>query len=480
MSTRRSLGFAFLDRYASLAVGVASSMILARLLTPAEVGVFSVAMALLALVQTVRDLGAGQYLLQERELTTDRIRAVWAVQLALGLGLGALVALASTPVAGFYAEPRMRDIMLLLALNYVVNPFGSVTYAWLMREMRYDAIAFIRFSSTLSGAVASVLLARAGHGPISLAWGSLCTTCVNALVAVMFRPSGYPWRPGIREVRRVLAFGTRLTSTSIVETVASAAPEFVLGKLQGLAAAGLYSRANGLVAMIDRLVTDAVYSVSVSLFSKEARESRDLAASFVNALSYVTALSWSFSLTLVFIAHPAIRVLYGPQWDASSDVARLLAAAMVFAAPVPVCMAALIGSGAVGKVLRATLTSGACTVVFVAIGAWVGMIEASAAMLLSAVFAGVVWLRIAHDVLGFEWRALLTSAAASLRVALATAAIPALTCAALGPRPAQSALALAIASVGAVAGFFAGLHLAQHDLAHEVARIAEGLRRRAP
>ena len=125
MTTRRALVFSFLDRYASLLIAVASSMVIARLLTPAEIGVFSITMVLLMFVSAVRDMGAGQYLIQEKDLTTERLRAVWAVQLGLGLALACLVLLASYPVAIFYDEPRMRDIMLVVALNYAVNPFGA-------------------------------------------------------------------------------------------------------------------------------------------------------------------------------------------------------------------------------------------------------------------------------------------------------------------------------------------------------------------
>ena len=72
-------------------------------------------MVLLMFVATVRDMGAGQYLVQERELTIERIRAVWAVKLGLGLALAGVVLLASYPVALFYKEPRMRDIMLVVS-----------------------------------------------------------------------------------------------------------------------------------------------------------------------------------------------------------------------------------------------------------------------------------------------------------------------------------------------------------------------------
>jgi len=109
-------------------------MVIARLLTPQDIGIFSVTMVLLAYVATVRDMGSGGYLVQERELTPDRVKAVWAVQLGLGILLSVVVLLVSAPVAIFYDEPRMRNIMLVVALNYAINPFGSLTYAWQIRK----------------------------------------------------------------------------------------------------------------------------------------------------------------------------------------------------------------------------------------------------------------------------------------------------------------------------------------------------------
>ncbi|MBK9705052.1 MAG: oligosaccharide flippase family protein [Betaproteobacteria bacterium] len=111
MTTRKSLAFSFLDRYGSILISIVSSMVIARLLTPGEIGTFSVTMVLLMFVATVRDMGAGQYLIQEKNLTIERIRAVWAVQLGLGVALACLVLLVSYPVAIFYDEPRMLTMV---------------------------------------------------------------------------------------------------------------------------------------------------------------------------------------------------------------------------------------------------------------------------------------------------------------------------------------------------------------------------------
>ncbi len=384
MSTRSSLFFSFLDRYASLAVAVVSSMFIARLLTPAEIGVFSVTMVLLIFVNTVRDMGAGQYLVQEKELTADRIRAVWTVQLGIGLGLAFLVLMASYPVAAFYEEPRMRDIMLVVALNYAINPFGALTNAWLVREMRFDGVALMRFLSTLSGALVSIWLAWQAYGPISLAWGALTATAVNACVAVFYRPKSFPWLPGLREFKRVFAFGSQLTAGSIANVISNSAPELLLGKLQGLAAVGFFSRSMGLVQMVNRLFVDAVAGVCLPWFASQLRETGGMSESFLKATAYVTALGWSFCLATICLAHPMIRVLYGSQWDPAVDLTRLLAVAGLFSLPASLCQTALLSSGAVTTIRRVAIASMLQKMAFVAVGASQGLMHLAVAIVASA------------------------------------------------------------------------------------------------
>jgi len=121
MSTRKAFVFSFVDRYAGLAVHVVSAMVIARLLSPNEIGVYSLTMVLVGFIATFRDLGAGQYLVQKKNLTTDDVRATWAVQLGLGIIFASIIGVASIPVSHFYAEPRMTTIMLVLAVNVFVS-----------------------------------------------------------------------------------------------------------------------------------------------------------------------------------------------------------------------------------------------------------------------------------------------------------------------------------------------------------------------
>ena len=476
MSTRRSLFFSFLDRYASLIIAVASSMVIARLLTPAEIGVFSVTMVLLMYVSTVRDMGAGQYLLQEKELTTDRIRAVWAVQLGLGLGLACIVLLASYPVAVFYNEPRMRDILLVVALNYAINPFGSLTYAWLMREMRFESVALMRFSAGLGGALISTWLAWKGHGPISLAYGSLASTAVNAMMAVYYRPKSFPWLPGLAEIRRVLVFGSQLTVSSIVATMANSAPELILGKLQNLTAVGLYSRAGGLVQMFNRLFVDAVGAVCLPWFAKQSRERGSFVEPFLKATAYVTAFGWSFCMAVICLAHPMVRVLYGNQWDQSVDLVRILAVAMAFIVPAALCQTALLSAGAVITIGRVTIFSAIQSVVFVVLGASQGLMALGCAMIASAAMTATIWLRATSRHIDLPLAGLLRSLRKSMLVALLAAIGPALALWLYGPYPESFLMPLVLGVVGGFTGFVAGIVILNHPLQVELLTIWSAIR----
>jgi O-antigen/teichoic acid export membrane protein len=468
MTTRRALAFSFLDRYASLLLSIVSTMIIARLLTPGELGIFSVTMVLIGFLSSLRDLGAGQYLVQERDLTAERQRATWTVLLGMGCFMALLVLLAAWPVARFYAEPAMVPIMLVIAVNFAVNPFGSLTYAWLMREMRFDVVALMRFGGSLAGAVVSVVLAWRDWGPISLAYGSLASTLVTALIGMAYRPAHFHWMPGLAQVRRVIGFGGKISASALLGNVGAGAPELALGKLQDLAAAGLYSRGNGLAAMFHRLVMDATNAVALPLFAKAQREQGSSVEPWLRAVSYVCALGWSFLGGVALLAWPLTRVLYGDQWDGSVRVTQIVCMALIIALPAALSPHLLIGNGHAGRVLRVIVAVTLVQVAAVATGAWFGLEHTAVGYLVAQVFMVVAWLRASNRAIQFEWQALLQVLWHSAKVAALTLLVPLAFVLAFSFRPTSPMAMLSGVLPLCALTFYAALRLTAHPLLAEV------------
>jgi O-antigen/teichoic acid export membrane protein len=480
VNIRQSLVFSYLDRYASLVVNIGSSMVIARLLTPGDIGTYSVTMVLLTFVATVRDMGAGGYLVQERNLTVERVRAVWAVQLGLGLLLALGVLAASVPVSMFYNEARMRDILMVVALNYAINPFGSLTYAWQIREMRFDSLAIVRFCATITGAAVSIYLAWHGLGPISLAWGSLASTVVNALMAIHYRPSWFPWLPGFKEIRRVLAYGSQTTGASMIDTVFANAPELLLGKLQDMTATGLYSRASGLVQMFDRIVLSGIGSVAVSWFANQSRAHNSIAQPFLKATSYVTALGWPFAIAMVFLAHPVMRILYGHQWDGAVDITRVLAISFAVGLPAQMCISSLMALGNASQVLRSAALTTALSLPFIAAGAYFGALELAVGLIATSLLRMIYWLRAAQAAAQFEWKQLRRVLFHSAIVGLGAGVGPLLAFLEFGARPANIWPEILLGSLGALLGFVATIYLSRHPLMDELQSVKAKIFKTAP
>lgn len=476
MSARKSLMYSMMDRYASLAISIASSMLIARLLTPTEIGIFSVTMVMLVMLTTVRDMGAGSYLIQVQDPTVEKVRAVWSVQLGLGFGLACIVLAISYPASMIYHEPRMQSILMVVALNYAINPFGSITYAWLMREMKFETVAVMRFASSVGGAVVSGYLAWRHYGPISLAYGSLTATAINAVVASYFRPAWFPLRPGIKGIREVLGFGSRLTGSTIATSLSGSAVELVLGKLQGLAAAGFYSRASGLLQMFNRLFADAVGSVCLPWFSKQLRESGSFTATFVKATSYASVIGWPFCIGIFFLAHPTIRLLYGDQWDASVGLARLLSVAMALSVPAVLCNVALLASGAVSQIARLSAICALFGFLSLAGGATHSLLGLGVGSIIAAIFSSFVWLTATGEQLQLPMLRLAATLGQSALVAAASSIGPVGSFFVYGATPGQVAAPLVLGVSGSVLGFLLGAYFLKHPIREEFSFIWNKLR----
>ena len=110
-SVRRALAISFIERYALIVLSLASNILLARLLTPTEIGLYSVSLAAIGIAQVLRDFGIGTYLIQEKNLTNKSIGTAFGLSLLLGMILFGLCYFCA-PIAGdIYDKPTITIIL---------------------------------------------------------------------------------------------------------------------------------------------------------------------------------------------------------------------------------------------------------------------------------------------------------------------------------------------------------------------------------
>lgn len=421
---RKALLINFAQNYSIIVLQFAGSIILARLLSPGEIGIFSVASALIALAQAVRDFGVGQYIIQERELTQDRIRAAFSVSLLVAVILAAMTAGLSGVAAEFYREPGVRNVMLVLSINFLLIPYGQITLGYLQREMKFSAVAQVKIGATVVHFLVSLAFAYAGHSFMSLAYASLANVLASAAIANLHRPRDMPWRLGFGEVRRVLNFGAFSVMSNLAAALAKGTADLVVGRMMSLVAVGLFSRAGGLIEIFNQGVMNALWAVALPHFSKTVREGGDVRGDYLRSAVLITGVAWPFFVVLAMLGEPVVLVLYGEGWRDCVPLIKWFCVAYWVIAPFYLFSSVLIAIGQIGKVMWVELASLPVQFGLYVAGALSGDLEvvAAASVAYQGFKAVFVYLLLSRH-LDFRLRAFVGALWQSLGVTLGTSAI---------------------------------------------------------
>jgi O-antigen/teichoic acid export membrane protein len=323
--TRRSLGISVLDSYLGVALQLASTVLLARLLTPEEFGVFAVAAVFSALASSMRTFGVAEYLIQQRELSTATLRAAFAVVLMSAWTLGLLINLIAPLVAAFYGRAEIGHVLHVLSISFFVTPIGAITLACCRRDMRMGPIFVASLSANIVSFAVAIGLALQGAGTMSLAISVVSGSITTALVALFFRPPDLPRWPSLTGTPQILRFGKHVSGIFLFGQMGNGAPEMIIGKAAGVVPVAFFSRAHGLVELFNRVVLQAIWPVLLPALAEKARGAPgELNVAFLRGTSLLTVVAWPILAGMALLAWPAVRIVYGVQWLEAVPLAPVL------------------------------------------------------------------------------------------------------------------------------------------------------------
>jgi len=477
--TRHSLLISFAEKYIALVLNVVGSMIVARLLTPAEIGTYSIGAVVVGMAQLVREFGVSQYLVQEKHLSDDKIRAAFTLTVIVAWTMALLLVLLSNEMAAFYGEPQVRMVLRVLAVNCLLIPFGSITPIYLRRQLKFGALWCINVLSALAQFGVSVGMAASGFGFMSLAWAAVAGTGAAVLASLYFRPKEMPWKPGLRGVKPLLSFGVYATSANILDESGIAAPDLIIGKIVNMEGVGLFDKAQGVLNIFDLLVTRAVSPVVLPIYAALAREDKDVKGAFLKLCSYMAILAWPFFAVLGILALPVIRVLYGDQWDACAPLTRIMCLGFALFVLFGMSREILVAMGQVKMRARLEAIAVSARIAGIAIAAPFGLEAVAWSVLATTILRSMLIYRGIAHLVDLRWREWIAAVSPGLIITGYASVIPLIVINTMGLDH-GALLPTAAGGAGAIAGWIIGLILTNHPLKHDLIAMLTQLRQRLP
>jgi len=300
-------------------------IVLARLLMPADFGVFAMATAFVWILMTVGDLGLASAVLQQRELNERQASAVFYINLLAGFAFGGLFLLSSPLLGWFYGDPQVTKVAAVLSIIFVFSSFTAVQQALLRRALWFDVLLRAQVAASAVASIMAVVLGLNGAGYWALAVRALIEPLIYAIV--IWIAAG--WRPTRAEkddtVRSLLRFGLYSLGASLMYSVGRNANNVFIGWRHGSAELGPFVLATRLFFLPVQQISWPLGHVMVPILSRLREDTDTLKEWYLKLLRLLTFISFPPFFSLAICADDVINVIAGPQWSQAGDILKLLA-----------------------------------------------------------------------------------------------------------------------------------------------------------
>lgn len=403
---RRSFALSAASKYTKFLLVFGSNVVIARLLTPEEIGVYGVAAVLAGIAQIFRDMGIGQYLIREPEINVSKLRVAFTLMSTMAWSLGAGLVFASSWVAELYAEPTLQSVLRIQAIAFFIVPFGAISLTLLKREFRFGAVYFVEVAANVAQPAVAISLALLGFGSESLAWASVASVLVTSLGAVIARRDRFAFSPSFRGAKAVLGFGGYVTVTQLLGTLNRDIPELLISKWMGMPALAFFSKAMLPSTIFSQFVMGALNPVLLPAYSKKHHEA-DVEQPFLYGVACLSALVVPGLVLISLLADWVIMVMFGGQWGPAVDPMRIFAIATAVGAVTATLSPLLVAMGHPQAPMKVQLIVVPIRVALVAAAIPYGLLGVAFAWLVSGILGAMLQVYMLRRIVGIRWRELL-------------------------------------------------------------------------
>lgn len=322
---RRAAPWAAAESLFSAAATLLSTLIVARLLTPSDFGLASIAFAVVAIVQLLAFAGVPQAMLRTPSLTPRLSDQGFWVLLALGAVATLACWLLAAPLARFYGAPLLFWLVAVQALDCLLQALVQFPTALLTRKMRTRSLALRMLWFKAVSIAATVAAAASGLGAWSLVAGSLAGSLASVALLWRTQPRLPRWRGVDASLLPLLRMGWLIMAETALTTLAVRGFVLLFGKFHGLHDLGLLNFAMRLVDELGAMITASIGRVSLSFFARAHRAGHDLARLFEVGSHAITLAILPVFLGLAAVAGDAVPLVFGDRWQAAVPAVQLLA-----------------------------------------------------------------------------------------------------------------------------------------------------------
>ena len=312
------MGFKLFDK----SVGLISTLVLARVLTPSDFGLVAMATAVVALLELMGAFGFDSALIQRQNTERRHYDTAWTFNVLFGVCIAAMLVLLAVPAAGFYREPRLALMLPVLAIGALIGGFENIGTVAFRKELNFSMEFKFLLAKRLASFAVTVSLALAYRS----FWALIAGTIAGKLIAVLISYRLHPYRPRLTLAARadLLHFSKWLFISNLIQFLHSRSTDFILGRTVGSHGLGIYNIAAEIATMPSTELIAPLNRAVYPAYARLATTPNKLHERFFEVFGIISLIAFPVSVGLYCISGLLVSLLLGSQWMGAVPIMQIV------------------------------------------------------------------------------------------------------------------------------------------------------------
>ena len=304
-----------IQKYSSMFISIAVTMVLARIFTPEQFGVIAISTVLINFLSIFSTMGIGPAIIQRKDLDIEDYNNIFSFTLIVGLVLSLLFFCLAKPIARFYNDDDLIPICRILTISLFFASVNMVPNALMSKNKRFKELAIRTFILSVISGVFSIIAALLGFGIYSL----LITPVINSIGIFLFNRRFYPViisrNFSLSPIKKIYSYSVYQFSFEISNFFANNLDKLLIGKLISSADLGYYDKSHHLMKLPTSMLTSVVSPVIQPFMSEHQDNMKQISDSHNAIVKIISTFSFPVAAILFFTGPEIIEVFFGKGWE---------------------------------------------------------------------------------------------------------------------------------------------------------------------
>lgn len=326
----RGVAWSAVEKFLRQGLMTLFSILIARQLSPSDYGLVAMLTIFLVVARIFVDSGFVEALIQKQGRTEIDFSTTFWFNIGVSLLIYTVLFLSSPFIADFYGEPLLEELLIWMALIFVINAFRTVQQAKLNIAMDFRRQAWISIIAISVSGCVGIWMACNDFGVWTLVWQPLLQNFLNVLL--LWISAG--WIPSFvfsyRSFKDLFGFGSRLLISRTLHAIYANGSFLLIGKFYSPAVTGLYSQSTQMTSFIPMSINDVVARVAYPIECELQDKEEELQRRFFQMLRMTCFVLFPLMMGLAALAEPVVRLLLTDKWIEAVPLIRILCFAWIW------------------------------------------------------------------------------------------------------------------------------------------------------